>query len=233
MAEGGQELRGGNGDTVGIKALSVLYPFLLILSVAVVRIEKTAFFLKFHTLTFPFTYCSAFSHRLSHRCHKWKELDSELYFLFACMLPPSHPVWPSRFVSGHLLRGAQGDTWFLRHRWVTASLGLLMTTSCPPRFSPSMTELGSLSSWYKRPPWAFCCFCATLIYGSAVRATGAAGWLTSSSLTQSFTACVGNAVRVCVPVCVSVQSEQRLLDGPPDIFLQGQQRLGQASIMEK
>ena len=34
MAEGGQKSRGGNEDTVGIKAQSVLYPHPLILSIA-------------------------------------------------------------------------------------------------------------------------------------------------------------------------------------------------------
>ena len=40
---------------------------------------------------------------------------------FILPLPSSHAVWPSRFVSGHLLQRAQGDTWLLRHRWVAVS----------------------------------------------------------------------------------------------------------------
>ena len=75
----------------------------------------------------------------------------------------------------------------------------------PSLFFPSTTALESTSSGYnpRPPPRAFCCFSATLIYGSAVRATGAAVWLTSSSLTQSFTAYIGSAGCVCVCVCAA------------------------------
>lgn len=57
-------------------------------------------------------------------------------------------------------------------------------------------------------PRAFCCFSATLIYGSAGRATGVAGWLTSSSLTQSFTAYIGSGGHVCVCVARTVPVRQ-------------------------
>lgn len=50
---------------------------------------------------------------LGHRCYTWKAQTSRSPFF----LPfSSHPVWPSRFASGHLLQRAQGDTWLLRLR---------------------------------------------------------------------------------------------------------------------
>lgn len=103
MAEGGQESRGGNEDTVGIKALSVLYPFLLsslLLHAELKRWGKTLFF-KFIFTLFKCSMSDAVDFLLSHICHMWK--SGQLYFLLAFILS-SHPTWPSRFMSGHHLQ---------------------------------------------------------------------------------------------------------------------------------
>lgn len=143
-----------------------------------------------------------FSYSVSHRCHMWKPGSLAPHPLSLLLHTLSGPAGLCPDTSSRELKVTHGssdtDDWL-----------------CPQ------------ASW--RPPVApagtFCCFSATLIYGSAVRATGATGWLTSSLLTQSFTACTGNAGCVCV--CGTVPVRQ-----PAWYFLQGQQRLGQASIME-
>lgn len=192
-----------------VSKLCLLYPFLLINSVAVCRIEWVNAF-SFFLLSFQ----ARISHRLllssvasteSQLSHMGSSSTSSLP---AIILPPSsHPVWPSRFMSGHLLQRTQGDTWLLRQRWVAVSLGLLKTDSWPLHFSPLQLHWGTWAegrSPNPPPPRAFCCFSVTLIYCSAVRAAGTAGWLPSNSLTLSFTAYIGSAECVCV--CVLCQN---------------------------
>ena len=131
MAEGGQESRGGNEDTVGIKALSVLHPFLLILSTAARRIGRGEGVLPPLVLLFFFNLhsplkvigelsLSSTEAQMSHM-ESWIAIAPASSPAFILPLPSSHAVWPSRFVSGHLLQRAQGDTWLLRHRWVAVS----------------------------------------------------------------------------------------------------------------
>lgn len=103
----------------------------------------------------------------------------------------SHPVWPSRFVSGHLLQRAQGDTWFLRHRWLAVSPGFLTTASCP---------CWSLLLFHRNANLWFCC--------EGHRSDR----LTHFQLTDTIIHCLHWECWVCM--CV----EQCLLDSLPDIF---------------
>ena len=207
MAEGGRESRGGNEDTVGIKALSVLYPFLLILSIAACGIERVkAFIPSFFFFFFFWVKFSLSVQGFLSQFVAYGTLDSQLYILSA-FLPPaspsSHSVWPSRFVSGHLLQRAQGDTWLLRHRWVAVSPGLLTTASWPlhffsplqPRWSPRAA--GTTPA----PPQSLLLFqCdANLWFCCEGHRSGS---LTHFQLTDTIIHCLYWECWVCVCVCV-------------------------------
>lgn len=148
-----------------VTKLCLLCPFLLILSVAACTTErgKVSSFFKCSFLSFPLViaqlslihWVTVVAYGKQHKQH---------CFLCAIIRPPSsHPVWPSRFVSGHFLQTTQGDTWLLRCRWLTVSLGCFTTASWPPSRSPSTAALGYMSCRYQHPPRACCCFSATLI----------------------------------------------------------------------
>lgn len=160
-----------------VSELCLLHPLLLIISVAVCRIEcilsLSLFCLSFQARISRRLLLNSISSTESQLSHMGSSSTSSLP---AIILPPSHPVWPSRFTSGHLLQRTQGDTCLLRQRRVAVS----HDSQLAPSLSPATTALGYMNCGCNHPPHplpprGFCCFSATLIYGSAGRAAGTAG----------------------------------------------------------
>lgn len=146
----------------------------------------------------PSGYCWFLSHALSHSMPQ-SAVARELAQL--CLHPSSSftPCLAQQVHGRTLLWRTQGDTWLHGHRWLAVSLGPSLQLPVGPRHSRPPAE-----GCKHHPPRALCCFTVTLIYGSAARVTGTAGWLTSNSLTQSFTAYIGSFRCVCAHVCMRV-----------------------------
>lgn len=234
MAEGGQESRWGNEDTVGIRALLVIsfpsYHLCCCMQNWVHSLSLSFFCLSFQARISPQVIAQLY---LIH----WVTVayGKQLYFLFAHHHPSAFT--PRLAQQVHVRTPPpENSRWHMPAQAKTSGCVTwpLKDSQLAPSLSPATTALGYMSCGYNRPPHplptrGFCCFSATLIYGSAGRAAGTAGWLPSNSLTQSFTAYIESAG--CV--CMCTLPERCLLDSPADFFLQGQHRLGQASIMEE
>lgn len=141
------------------------------------RKKKRIFFLFFFlfSLFAPSSYCFTFPLSTEPQMSHVEKLDGWLHFLPASFFTP-------RLAQQVCVRTPPPES----SRW--HMVPQTQMSDCVPRL---------LDDRQLPLARAFCCFSATLIYGSAVRATGATGWLASSLLTQSFTACIGNAGCVC------------------------------------
>jgi len=217
MAEGGQQWRGGNEDTVGLKALSVVRPFLLILLYGWMWNWKGERFLD---LFFSFSLCLNFlqvmtlplslSLSLAHTSHSYGVRKVG----FLALLPPPPPL-PSSFT----LRLAQqvevrtpppeSSRWHMvaqpHMSGCSPPPGLLMAASWPP--SPPYSSPRAVGTTPPPPPLAgaFCCFGVTQISGFCCEGHRSVR-LTHFQLTDTIIHCLyWGLLCVCVCVCACVR----------------------------
>lgn len=148
-----------------------------------------------------------------------------------CLHPSSSftPCLAQQVHGWTLLRRTQGDTWLLGHRWPAASPGPSLAAASWP---PSLLCTGR---WVQTsPPWSLVFFqCDSNLWLCCEGYWN--GWLTHFQLTDTIIHCLYWELWVCACLCACARalSEQCLLDSLPDIFLPGQHRLSQGSIMEE